>query len=91
MTDIRTHMLAWRDWRQGKGPQTPEVERIEAVYQSGLLSPGLHQIIDLVYLDERRQKQKYASLGGTSYYAQRKAAEEMVGHLAAKLGESTEI
>lgn len=86
--EFRERMLAWRDWKLGAGELTPEVERIEAVYQSDLLPPSLQQLVHLVYLDPRLAKQKYRSVSPTVYYAKRQIAEELMEHLAGKLGET---
>ena len=65
LSQVRINLHVWALWKDGNCPPTPATEQIQAVFDSGLLSPKLREAIELAYLDRRMAKEKYSTSNPT--------------------------
>lgn len=89
--DIRATLRDWALWRAGEAELTPETERIEAVYESGLLAPEQQEAIRVHYLVPGITKRKYHGISHALYYARLRLSEAAVEHLAAYLASDSAV
>ncbi len=87
---IRANLCLWALWRTGVHASSPAIELIEAVYESGILSPDLQEALRLVYLDPRQPKTKYRNRSPTEYHVAKRLAEDAVAHLVGRLSGAVE-